>query len=76
MQILQNWPGKKELVIIAMLLVSTWAGCDTSQNQVCHPKTLSGMTFGQAFGNEAADGRVSYPASACCPILVRATSAA
>jgi putative membrane protein len=33
MESLQNRPGKKELVIIAMLLVSTWAGCGTSQNQ-------------------------------------------
>jgi putative membrane protein len=33
MQILQKRPGKKELATIAMLLVSTLAGCGTSQNQ-------------------------------------------
>ena len=40
------------------------------------PKTLSGMTRGWAYGNEAADGRVSEPAAACYPVAVRAASAA
>src|SRR5258708_5394708 len=34
---------------------------------LCLPKTLSGMTRGWAYGNEAADGRVSDPAAACYP---------
>jgi hypothetical protein len=40
------------------------------------PKTLSGMTRGWAYGNEAADGRVSEPAAACDPVAVHTSSAA
>ena len=44
--------------------------------RVCLPKTLSGMTRGWAYGNEAADGRVSDPAAACYPVAVHTSSAA
>ena len=40
------------------------------------PKTLSGMTRGWAWGNEAADGRVSDPAAACDPVAIYEASAA
>jgi hypothetical protein len=43
---------------------------------VCLPKTLSEMTRGWAYCNEAADGRVSEPAAACYPVAVHESSAA
>ena len=39
-------------------------------------KTLSGMTQGRAYGNEAADARVADPADACYPVAVHESSAA
>ena len=53
-----------------------WAGGKiTAAGKVCIPKTLSGMTRGWVYGNKAADGRVSDPAAACYPVVVRATRA-
>ena len=43
---------------------------------LCLPKTLSGMTRGWAYGNEAANGRVSDPAAACYPVAVHPSSEA
>jgi hypothetical protein len=40
------------------------------------PKTLSAMTRGWAYGNEAADGRVSDPAAVWFPLAAYAASAA
>ena len=44
--------------------------------ELCLPKTLSGMTRGWAYGNEAADGRVSDPAAVCFPLAAYTASAA
>jgi hypothetical protein len=43
---------------------------------LCLPKSSSQMTRGWAYGNEAADGRVSDPAPACSPVAVHEASAA
>src|ERR1700680_1535335 len=43
---------------------------------LCLPKTLSGMTRGWAYGNEAADGHISDTAAACYPVAVHTSSAA
>jgi hypothetical protein len=45
-------------------------GVPTRRTMLCLPKTLSGMTRGWAYGNEAADGRISDPAAACYPVVV------
>jgi len=37
---------------------------------LCLPKNLSGVTRGWAYGNEAADGRVFYPAATCYSVMV------
>ena len=41
---------------------------------LCLLKTSSRMTRGCAYGNEAADGRVSDPAAACYPVAVHAVA--
>jgi hypothetical protein len=54
-------------------------GCVTNyvgSIQLCLRKTLSGMTHGWAYGNQAADGRISDPTAARYPIAVREASAA
>jgi len=43
---------------------------------LCLPRTSSRMTRRWAYGNEAADGRVSDPAAACDPVAVHEASAA
>src|ERR1700736_1198022 len=61
-----------------------WRGCWLPKvvcdrpcaDTVCLPKTLSGMTRGWAYGNEAADGRISDPAAACYLVAVHTSSAA
>ena len=47
-----------------------------SRVRLCLPKTLSEMTRGCAYDNEAADGRVHEPAAACYPVAVHAASEA
>ena len=46
----------------------SWGTRRAMSLNLCLPKTLSGMTRGWAYGNEAADGRVSDPAAVCFPL--------
>jgi transposase len=73
----KNDPNDAEAICEAVTRPSMrFVPIKSEAQQVCLPKTLSGMTHGRAYGNEAADGRVSEPAAACYPIAVHAACAA
>jgi hypothetical protein len=59
-----------------MIVQQTWHLTGLMPAETCGlPKTISGMTYEWAYGNEAADGRVSDSAVACYPVAPRAASA-